>query len=315
MWKPIHLYFVWYGTWSEAEKNVIRTATKSLTPSKPIPQWPNLSNLWKLVTKYYQEVPGDIQGRKYVTNSVTIAKEIDDDYSFGHTIDAFSDPLSIISSHLHQGNLPFDFEQGIYFVFTAGDVMFQAQDFCGYHDFNCLDFSRGIPYCFDFHNNLIYSFVPLPSESNGLLQLCANFRNPTTPDPFLPYPPPNKAVSPNGALDTMVTVYLHELLETAVDPYITAWIHNYTENSETSDLCSYNFAAGDWFYCDLPSIYPDFPGVNDGRCLSYPKLHTLREPKSKAAFNIYGIDGSQFLAQKFWNLATKGCASQPEGEY
>lgn len=82
----------------------------------------------------------------------------------------------------------------------------------------------------------------------------------------------------------MVAIYMHELLEKAVDPFITAWIHNYTENSEASDLCSYNFSAGDWHHCGLPSIYPYLLGVNGSRCLSYPNLHTLREPKSKAAF-------------------------------
>ena len=314
MWKPIHVYFVWYGSWSEAEKNLVRVATKSLTPTNPIPQWPNLSNLYKLVTKYYQELPGD-SGRTYASNNVTIAGEVVDQYSHGHILDPGAlAQADLIQSNLGQG-LPFDYEQGIYFVFTSGDVTFQnSMPGCGYHYFSCNKTSAN--QCTDSHNNFIFAFIPLASEANGLLTGgCSLFATATSPG--LPVNlAPNKQISSTGALDTLVDIYLHELLETIVDPYQTAWLELHNGNMETADLCSFTFAAGDWWYCDMSDIYPDFPEANQRPgCHSFPNLHTLVDPASNSAFNQYGVGGSKFLVQKFWNLATKGCATQPEGEY
>jgi hypothetical protein len=289
MWKPIHLYFVWYGTWSAAEKELMRTVANSLTPKKRIRQYPNLSNLWSIVTEYYQELP--LEGPKYASNDVSIAGEVDDDYSFGHNISGDSDPLVIILSHLGQG-LPIDLEQGVYFLFTSGDVAFpESGGYCGYHGNDCVDPTRDeTPFCEDYLNNIIYSFVPLPSVHNGLIIDCNVFQT-TLTSGGLKGPPPNHLVSPTGALDSMITTFLHELLEAAVDPISflkPAWIYNRSENSETSDMCSYNFVAGDWFYCGLSSIYKDFP--DDGYCLSFIDHNTaLTEPKAHSTFNLYGI--------------------------
>ena len=309
MWKPVHVYFVWYGTWTEEQKEVVRTATNSLTPKHPIAQWPNLSNMYKLVTEYFQELPGE--SRKYASKSVTIAGEIDDAYSFGHTIDADNDPVVIIANHIANHSLPEDYEQGIYFLFTSGDVTFKLAGYCGYHYFNCNVTTTNS--CSDWSNkNFIYAFVPLPSDTNGLLVHCTSFNTPATHNLLDVKRAPNKEVSPDGGLDGMMDSYIHELLETIVDPYITAWMYNFTENSEVEDLCQFNYAAGDWWYCYVPSIYPDFPANTS--CTSKPNLHTLVEPKSKAFFNVYGNHGSQFLIQKIWSLEIKGCATQPVGE-
>ena len=130
--------------------------------------------------------------------------------------------------------------------------------------------------------------------------------------------PPNYEVSPDGALDTMIIVALHELLETTVDPYIEekpAWIYNVTEDSEVSDLCAWSFRAGDWWYCDLPDLYYDFSGVFDIRCTSLFTDHkALKDPISHTMFNVYGIDGSKFIVQMVWSLTNKGCVSQLEGK-
>lgn len=310
MWKPVHVYFVWYGTWTEQQKKVVRTATNSLTPKHPIRQWPNLSNMYKLVTEYYQELPGE--PRKYASKSVTIAGEIDDAYSFGHTIDADNDPVVIIANHIANHRLPEDYEQGIYFLFTSGDVTFKVEiGYCGYHYFNCNITATNN--CSDWSNkNFIYSFVPLPADTNSQLT-CSPFNIPgaVNSSGLDVTRAPNKKVSPDGGLDSMTSTYIHELLETIVDPYTTAWMHNVTENSEVEDLCEFNFAAGDWWYCYVPSIYPDFP-YNTSECQG--SQHTLVEPKSKALFNVYGNHGSQFLIQKIWSLEIKGCATQPVGE-
>jgi hypothetical protein len=311
MWKPVHIYFVWYGTWTEQQKNVVRTATNSLTPEHPIPQWPNLSNMYKLVTEYFQELPGE--PRKYASKSVTIAGEIDDAYSLGNPIDADIDPLVIIGNHIANYSLPEDYEQGIYFLFTSGDVTFKFNQYCGYHSFNCSRTTANN--CSDWSNkNLIYALIPVPSDTNGLGSGCSPFETPSSVNSTAldVRRAPNKEVSPDGGLDAMTNNYFHLLLETIVDPYIDAWSYNTTDFiAGIVDLCTFNFAAGDWYYCLTPSIYPDFP-TNTSECYNF--LHTLVEPKSKAFFSVYGNHGSQFLIQKIWSLEIKGCATQAVGE-
>ena len=304
MWKPVHIYFVWYGTWTEQQKNVVRTATNSLTPKHPIRQWPSLSNMYKLVTEYYQELPGE--SRKYASKKVTIAGEIDDAYSFGQTINPDIDPVVIIGNHIANYSLPEDYEQGIYFLFTSGDVTFNGTVYCAYRSSNCSVTATNN--CSDWlSNNFLYAFVPLPSETNGLLINCSPFNSPPVVNNRLDVGrAPNKEVSPDGGLDTMISNYIYELLATIVDPYVTAWLDN-----GLNDLCEFNYAAGDWWYCFMPSMYPDFP-TNTTACYNF--LNTLVEPKSNASFTVYGDHGSQFLIQKIWSLEIKGCATQPVGE-
>lgn len=310
MWKPIRLYFVWYGNWTESHKALLRTAAKSLTPSETIKQWPNLSNLWKIEREFYQELVGE--GRKYVGNHVTIGGEAEDNYSSGNSINTNTDVAIILSRHVGS-DLPTDLEQGVYFLFTSGDVDLQGYDSCSFHDYTCIHNNT----CTEFTQNMIFIFVPLFSEANGLLHKCQIFQH-ANETYGMPGPPPNKDISPDGVVDAFVNSFLHQLFRTVVDPYwfgAPAWYHNTTENTETSNLCAYSFGAGDWYYCNLRSIWGnDFPGGLQFRCLSFPNCHPLVEPKSHTQFTQYGIDGSKFIVQMMWNLASKGCASQIEGK-
>ena len=67
----------------------------------------------------------------------------------------------------------------------------------------------------------------------------------------------------------MTNIYIHELLEAIVNPYGTAWLYNGTY-SGIEDLCVFNYAAGDGVYCDLPSIYTDFPTNHESEILPSP---------------------------------------------
>jgi hypothetical protein len=91
--------------------------------------------------------------------------------------------------------------------------------------------------------------------------------------------------------------------------------HNTSENSETTEMCAWTFAAGDWDYCGDKSVFAsDFPAGMPFPCMSFPNSHALIDPSSRSQFTQYGIGGSKFMIQKMWNLASKGCASQIEGE-
>jgi hypothetical protein len=311
--KPINVYIIWYGAWAAAEKSVIRTALSSLTPAVPITDFPNLSNLWTVMTKYYQNVSGQAT---FATNSVTVAQEIDDG-SVYTTINSGRDPLAIVTNNIAAGFLPADYEQGVYFVLTASDITYSdfPENFCGYHYSVCPGQNSGVD-CNSALNNLVYAFVPMPTAFNMFIG-CNLFPN------LIPGTPPNFGVSPTGELDSMVSVIMHELLELTVDPYpgnMPAWIYNRSENSETADLCSYNFVAGEWYYCGLPSVYPDFNTSDKAICDAFGSRpangdppRSLIDPVTNVAFNQYGVGGSQYLVQKIWSLDNKGCVVQQEG--
>lgn len=241
IWKPIHLYFVWYGTWTETQKNLLRTAAKSLTPSKPITQWPNLSNLWQIEREFYQQLPGE--GRKYVSGSVTIAGETDDHYSQGSNFDNGADPATILLTHVGngKGQLPKDFDQGLYFLFASGDVTLVSGSSCSYHDYACPGGNDTA--CPALTDNMVYSFIPLVSTKNGLLHGCNIFQQPGSNG--MAGPPPNKAISADGALDALVNSFVHQLFRTVVDPYFTAWCvlslsytYIHTEREREMTMCA-----------------------------------------------------------------------------
>lgn len=71
---PIKLYLIWYGTWPESYKAVVRTAIHSLTPAHPIDRYPNLANWWKIVTAYQSNPPHGPHGE-----SSSITRLIDHD--------------------------------------------------------------------------------------------------------------------------------------------------------------------------------------------------------------------------------------------
>ena len=310
--QPINVYIVWYGGWAATEKSVIRTALTSLTPAVPITDFPNLSNLWTVMTKYYQQVAG--QAPTYVTKNVTVVKEVDDGLTV-KTVNS-SESLSIITNQIALGNLPEDHAQGVYFVLTASDIIYldDKAPYCGYHDQYCQ--SNTFAECSNAANNLVYAFVPLPTANNTFAG-CNLFRIGGVPGT-----PPNSAISPTGELDSMVSVIMHELLELAVDPISPnlAYIYNPNDNSETGDLCTYNFVAGDWYYCGLQSVYPDFNTSDNAICGSWGSFpanagppQSLIDPVTNVSFNQYGVGGSQYLVQKIWSLDNKGCVVQQEG--
>lgn len=59
---PIKLYLIWYGTWPESYKVVVRNAIHSLTPAHHIAHYPNLANWWKIVTAYQSDPPNGPHG-------------------------------------------------------------------------------------------------------------------------------------------------------------------------------------------------------------------------------------------------------------
>ena len=134
---PIKLYLIWYGTWDARMKPVVRTMINSFTPSKPIAEYPNLANWWKIVEQYKQK------DGKPTSSSVSIGAEVDDvDCSSGKN---FSGPSleSFAANELHaivqhaitNSSLPVDVSNGaMYVVLFAEDVYIRHElIYCGNH--------------------------------------------------------------------------------------------------------------------------------------------------------------------------------------
>lgn len=290
---------------------MIRTAVNSLTPATPITQTPNLANWWKIVTKYKQKngLP--------VTSKVTIAKEINDNYSVGKSFGDSTGADLVYNSVVKKGGLGFD-TSAIYFLMTSSDVGFTGAGFCGYHLDICNDRTHAdkSAYCMNTNNRIVWAFMPFPGSGNGLLNSCNVF----SPYGSITFTPPNDGpASPDtGALDSFISVFMHELMEAATDPYFTvapAYLHNLAENSEAGDLCAYTYGQDSFFYCGLPSIYGTYHGGSDfSVCATYPDYHAMVYVSTGKIFNVFGTGGSMFLVQKIWSLANKGCQLQLQGK-
>lgn len=191
--------------------------------------------------------------------------------------------------------------------------MCDAGGFCGFHDWACSDArqAKSSAFCSNLNNRIIWSFMPFPGIKNGLVSGCNVFE----PYGSVLLPAPHDAASPvAGALDSYVSVLMHELMEAATDPYINAWLHNFAENSEAGDLCAYTYGQSDFYYCGLPSIYGTFHGSTDPSvCQTYPSWHAMRWVATGEIFNVFGTGQSKFLVQKIWSLANKGCQLQLQG--
>ena len=59
-------------------------------------------------------------------------------------------------------------------------------------------------------------------------------------------------------MDSLIDLFMYELMEVTVDPCFTAWLNNQTENIDTADFCNFSYAARDEYY-----RYDDFPGVHE----------------------------------------------------
>lgn len=305
---PIKLYLIWYGTWDTRMKPVVRTMINSFTPSKPIADYPNLANWWKIVEQYQQK------DGKPTSSSVSIGAEVDDvDFSSGKNFSgpslesfAANELYAIVQHAITISSLPVDISNGaMYVVLFAEDVYIRHElIYCGNHH----DLLPPLqPTKSRVNTNLIY--VHLPSAKSNSFPYC-NIYN------YLAVPPPNGDVSPDGGLDTMLTAIAHEVAEAATNPLTStrvAWIVNRFTNSENGDLCALVFGGGDYLYCDNPDIYGDVSQA--AYCRSSPYTTQLwRDTVSGVAYNVYGVAGSRFLVQQMWALASKGCQLQFEGE-
>ncbi|GJP34420.1 hypothetical protein CLOM_g18866 [Closterium sp. NIES-68] len=219
--RPISVYAVWYGAFSEPQKAAVRTLTASLSPSAEpsvtVPLWWNINRL------YY-----DSSGN-YISESVTWGGEIEDrDYSKGKTL-SDGDVRNLIANAISSAKLPYN-EDGVYFVVSdetvsqvwtspgANSAAF-CSSFCGWHWY-----SRASSF-----GSFVYSWVGNARAKCPTSCITRSLRA-------------NLAAPPNqdAGIDGLLSVFAHELAEATSSPFVSTWYDR--SGQENADKCSWEFS-------------------------------------------------------------------------
>jgi hypothetical protein len=180
----VHIYFIWYGSWSDDDSQAILTDEAETVGGTP---WYNIN------TTYYS---GSGRTLKHISNSVQYKGAIADNYSHGTSLND-SDIAGVVAAAINSKRLPKD-ANGIYFVLTSPDVDETSglcTDYCGWHDSGKL---AGV--------DIKYAFI---GGASRCLNGCAAQR----------FHSPND----NPGADGMASIVAHELAEAVTDPDLNAW--------------------------------------------------------------------------------------------
>ena len=114
-----NVYYIWYGTWSNGDKNILTNLAGHIGGSP----------YFNINTTYYNG------SNVHVKNSIAFAGDTTDNYSLGKSL-SDSAILSAVSSAITSGRLPKN-TNAVYFLLTAADVNATSgfcTQYCGWHD-------------------------------------------------------------------------------------------------------------------------------------------------------------------------------------
>jgi hypothetical protein len=209
---PITIYEVWYGSWNPTSTSTpvakaYQTFTNEFLTAAVAP-----SQHWAINKLNYQAAKATPATRTPVGDySTNIQQRI----VAANTV-KYKSPLSQSSIYSIARDTFFPAvgakadPNGIYVVLTSSDIKVNGfgTSFCGWHSYNATSLAK-------------YSFVGDPASTPGCLA---------------------QSVGPNLAgADSMISVLMHELEETATDPQLNAW---YSANgNENGDKCAWTWGA------------------------------------------------------------------------
>ncbi|KAL5996254.1 hypothetical protein ACLOJK_026328 [Asimina triloba] len=162
---------------------------------------------------------------------------------------------------------------GVYMVFTASDISVErfCMGTCGFHDTLMLSTAQKV----------VYAHVGDPaSQCPGLC---------SWPFAVPMYGPLGPAlVAPNGVgIDGMIMNIATVLAGAATNPFKNGYFQgDALAPLEAVTACSGIFGAG---------AYPGYPG------------NLIVDPRSKASYNAYGVNGCRFLVPAMWDLLSVTC--------
>jgi hypothetical protein len=264
----ITVYPIWYGTWQNSQKRIIRDFIGSISAVEAMK--PSVARWWKTVQLYTDQTDANVSG-----TVVLGAEKNDRFYSHGKSLTRLS-VQSVIKSAISASTrpLPINPRGGIYLLLTSVDVYVQnfCNNVCGFHYFT---FPSIVGY------TLPYAWV------GNSAKLCPGVC--AYPFAVPDYIPGLKAVKPpNGdvGVDGMISVIGHEIAELSTNPLVNAWYAGQDPvfPVEIADLCEGIYGTGGG-------------GSYTGQMLN---------GKDGATYNMNGIR-RRFLVQWVWSHALNYC--------
>jgi Phosphate-induced protein 1 conserved region len=206
---------IWYGNWNQTNgtdtasgKQIIRDAIWGMAQQNLVNNYSGITNGFSSNLGLYTQT-----GITFVTQaSSSVITEFTQAASTKYGNKSMSDAnvFALVKAYAGAGD-----PNAIYLVLSSSDIAERSgflSQYCGWHSFGSIG-----------SNKVKYGFIGNPNKS---LASCAV-----------------QAISPNGnaAVDGMVSVIAHELVETVTDPLLNAWYNS--AGSENSDMCSWTFGS------------------------------------------------------------------------
>ncbi|KAG0591715.1 hypothetical protein M758_1G224000 [Ceratodon purpureus] len=270
----LKVHVIYYGAFSPAQKATINDFLASFSAPKAAAGTPTVSGWWS-ITK------GFTDGAKAPVAQTVLRGSVYEDtkYSLGKTLQQ-ADVEKLVISSLSKG-VALD-PAGVYVVLTSADV--NVQGFCS---------SQCGTHLYTFPSAATQTHV-LPYAWIGNAEtLCAGYCAWPYAKPLKgtgPDVPPLKAPNGDIGIDGMIINMASLLVGAATNPYATAYFQgDATDPLEAAGACGGIYGAG---------AYPGYAG------------QLLTNAKTGASFNVYGVNGREFLVPWIYNPATQKCAGQ-----
>ena len=202
----VHVYFIWYGNWTNGPKKSDSQTTVNLIDTLFAGSGGIGGSPYMKINSTYGDPSHQVSGNLSLVRSTT------DNYSKGKSV-SDAGIKAIVTRAINNGSLPKD-TNGLYFVLTSSDVN-ETSGFCtlycGWHNHGAI-----------LSSDIKYSFIGNPDRCPSGCEA--------------------QTVSPNGdsGADGMASIMAHEAEEAISDPDLNAWWRTST-GDENADLCAWKF--------------------------------------------------------------------------
>lgn len=270
----LKVHLIYYGAFSAPQKATINDFLQSFSAPKSAAGTPTVAGWWA-ITKGYTD------GTKVPVAQTVLRGSVYEDsaYSLGKALKQ-SDVEKLVVSSLGKG-VVLD-PAGVYVVLTAADV--NVQGFCS---------SECGTHLYTFPSAATQTHVLPYAWIGNAATLCAGYCAWPYAKPLKgtgPDVPPLKPPSGDVGVDGMIINMASLLVGAATNPYATAYFQgDATDPLEAAGACGGIYGAG---------AYPGYAG------------QLLKNSKTGASFNVYGVNGREFLVPWVYNPVTQKCAGQ-----
>ena len=253
------IVLIWYGNWNQtngtdtpAGQQIIRDAIWGMSQQNQANNYSGITTGFSSNLGLYTQTGSTFvtQASSPVITNFTQAPSS----AYGYKSMSDSNVFALVKAYAGAGDT-----NAIYLVLSSSDIAERSgflTKYCGWHTYGSIG-----------ANTVKYGFIGNPNKS---LSACTV-----------------QTTSPNGnaAVDGMISVIAHELIETVTDPLLNAWSN--AAGSENSDMCSWTFgsqikqaANGSYWNVALPT--------SNGGSRNYLLQRQLSAQDSKCYINATG---------------------------